>query len=483
MVPPLRRVDKYVWEIPTSYKPCMRVPTRIYADETLLEKMKSDLTLEQGANIACLPGVHKWAIVLPDAHQGYGFPIGGVVAADAEEGVISPGGIGYDINCGVRLLRTNLSEKDVRPRLRELVDAIFRLVPPGVGGTGVVKLSLTEFDRVLAEGVDWAISKGYGWAEDKEYLEEKGHWVLADPSKVSQKAKMRGKDQLGTLGSGNHFLEVQVVEKIYDEKVAKVFGIEFEGQVVVMVHTGSRGFGHQVATDYLMIMERKMREWGLKLPDRELAAAPLKDRVAEDYIKAMASAANFAWANRQMISHWVREAFKKVFGSIEKIGLEVVYDVAHNIAKLEEHVVDDRGTIRKVWVHRKGATRAFPPGRPEIPAKYRDVGQPVLIPGSMGTGSWVLVGTPEAMQLTFGTAPHGAGRVLSREAAIRMFPPERVRQEMEKRGVIVRSAETEIISEEAPWAYKNVDNVVEVAHEVGFARKVARMRPIGVVKG
>ena len=461
----------------------MRVPTRIYADETLLEKMKSDLTLEQGANIACLPGVHKWAIVLPDAHQGYGFPIGGVVAADAEEGVISPGGIGYDINCGVRLLRTNLSEKDVRPRLRELVDAIFRLVPPGVGGTGVVKLSLTEFDRVLAEGVDWAISKGYGWAEDREYLEERGHWTLADPSKVSQKAKMRGKDQLGTLGSGNHFLEVQVVEKIYDEKVAKVFGIEFEGQVVVMVHTGSRGFGHQVATDYLMIMERKMREWGLRLPDRELAAAPLKDRVAEDYIKAMASAANFAWANRQMISHWVREAFKKVFGSIEKVGLEVIYDVAHNIAKLEEHVVDDRGTIRKVWVHRKGATRAFPPGRPEIPMKYRDVGQPVLIPGSMGTGSWVLVGTHEAMQLTFGTAPHGAGRVLSREAAIRMFPPEKVRQEMEKRGVIVRSAETEIISEEAPWAYKNVDNVVEVAHEVGFARKVARLRPIGVVKG
>jgi len=461
----------------------MRVPTRIYADETLLEKMKSDLTLEQGANIACLPGVHKWAIVLPDAHQGYGFPIGGVVAADAEEGVISPGGIGYDINCGVRLLRTNLSEKDVRPRLRELVDAIFRLVPPGVGGTGVVKLSLTEFDRVLAEGVDWAISKGYGWAEDREYLEERGHWTLDDTSKVSQKAKMRGKDQLGTLGSGNHFLEVQVVEKIYDEKVAKVFGIEFEGQVVVMVHTGSRGFGHQVATDYLMIMERKMREWGLRLPDRELAAAPLKDRVAEDYIKAMASAANFAWANRQMISHWVREAFKKVFGSIEKVGLEVIYDVAHNIAKLEEHVVDDRGTIRKVWVHRKGATRAFPPGRPEIPMKYRDVGQPVLIPGSMGTGSWVLVGTHEAMQLTFGTAPHGAGRVLSREAAIRMFPPEKVRQEMEKRGVIVRSAETEIISEEAPWAYKNVDNVVEVAHEVGFARKVARLRPIGVVKG
>jgi tRNA-splicing ligase RtcB len=480
---PINKVNDYVWEIPPGAKPCQKVPVRIYADSALLEKMKADMTIEQGINVGCLPGIYKYSIILPDGHQGYGFPIGGVAAIDAEEGVISPGGIGYDINCGVRVLRTNLTEEEVRPKLKELVDAIFRLVPPGVGGTGHLRLSPGEFERALAEGVEWAVQKGYGWAEDMEYIEERGSWKLADPSKVSEKAKARGRDQLGTLGSGNHFLEIQVVDKIFDEKAAKTFGIEREGQVVVMIHTGSRGFGHQVATDYLLIMERNMRRWGLNLPDRELAAAPLKDKVAEDYIKAMASAANFAWTNRHIIMHWVREAFKKVFGSIEKVGLELVYDVAHNIAKLEEHVVDDKGTVRKVWVHRKGATRAFPPGRPEIPAKYREIGQPVLIPGSMGTASWILVGTPEAMKLTFGTAPHGAGRVLSREAAIRMYPPHKVQEEMAKRGIIVRSAETEVISEEAPWAYKDVDRVVETAHQVGFARKVVRQRPIGVVKG
>lgn len=483
MAPPLTKITDYIWEIPKTYKQCMRVPVRVFADSVLLEKMKTDMTLEQGANVACLPGIYKYSIVLPDGHQGYGFPIGGVAAVDAEEGVISPGGIGYDINCGVRVLRTNLTEKDVRPKLKELVDEIFKLVPPGVGETGHLRLSISEFDRAIAEGVEWAISKGFGWPEDKEFIEQKGSWDLADPSKVSERAKNRGKDQLGTLGSGNHFLEIQVVDKIFDEKAAKTMGIEQEGQILVMIHTGSRGFGHQVATDYLMVMERKMREWGLRLPDRELAAAPLKDKVAEDYLKAMAAAANFAWTNRQIIMHWVREAFKRVFGSIEKIGLEIVYDVAHNIAKLETHEVDDKGTMRKVWVHRKGATRAFPPGHPEIPAKYREIGQPVLIPGSMGSASWILVGTHDAMKITFGTAPHGAGRMLSREAAIRSFPPQRVRAELEKRGIIVRSAETEVISEEAPEAYKNVDLVVETAHQVGFARKVVRQRPIGVVKG
>jgi tRNA-splicing ligase RtcB len=386
-------------------------------------------------------------------------------------------------NCGVRVLRTNLTVDEIKPKLKELVDAIFRLVPPGVGGTGHIKLSIPELDRVLAEGVEWAVQRGYGWSEDLEYIEERGSWHIADPSRVSGKAKSRGRDQLGTLGSGNHFLEIQVVERIFDERVARAFGIEREGQILVMIHTGSRGLGHQVATDYLITMERKMREWGLHMPDRELAAAPLSDKVAEDYIKAMAAAANFAWANRQIIMHWVREAFKRVFGSIERVGLELIYDVAHNIAKLEEHVVDERGTVRGVWVHRKGATRAFPAGRPEVPAKYRDVGQPVLIPGSMGTASWILVGTQEAMLSTFGTSPHGAGRVLSREAAIRMFPPHRVKEELERRGVIVRSAETEVISEEAPWAYKDVDRVVETAHQVGFARKVAKMRPLGVIKG
>jgi tRNA-splicing ligase RtcB len=386
-------------------------------------------------------------------------------------------------NCGVRVLRTNLTVDEIKPKLKELVDTMFKLVPPGVGGTGHIKLSIPELDRVLAEGVEWAVQRGYGWSEDLEYIEERGSWHIADPSRVSGKAKSRGRDQLGTLGSGNHFLEIQVVERIFDERVARAFGIEREGQILVMIHTGSRGLGHQVATDYLITMERKMREWGLHMPDRELAAAPLSDKVAEDYIKAMAAAANFAWANRQVIMHWVREAFKRVFGSIERVGLELIYDVAHNIAKLEGHVVDERGTVRSVWVHRKGATRAFPAGRPEVPAKYRDVGQPVLIPGSMGTASWILVGTQEAMLLTFGTSPHGAGRVLSREAAIRMFPPHKVKEELERRGVIVRSAETEVISEEAPWAYKDVDRVVETAHQVGFARKVARMRPLGVIKG
>ncbi|MCC6031765.1 MAG: RtcB family protein, partial [Pyrobaculum sp.] len=316
---PINKVNDYVWEIPPGVKPCQKVPVRIYADSALLEKMKSDMTIEQGINVACLPGIYKYSIILPDGHQGYGFPIGGVAAIDAEEGVISPGGIGYDINCGVRVLRTNLTEEEVRPKLKELVDTIFRLVPPGVGGTGHLRLSPGEFERVLAEGVEWAVQKGFGWAEDMEYIEERGSWKLADPSKVSEKAKARGRDQLGTLGSGNHFLEIQVVDKIFDEKAAKTFGIEREGQVVVMIHTGSRGFGHQVATDYLLIMERNMRRWGLNLPDRELAAAPLKEKVAEDYIKAMASAANFAWTNRHIIMHWVREAFKKVFGSIEKV--------------------------------------------------------------------------------------------------------------------------------------------------------------------
>ncbi len=484
MIPKLIKVTDYEWEIPKDYKNCMRVPVKVYADSILLEKMKSDRTLEQGANVSCLPGIHKYSIVLPDAHQGYGFPVGGVAALDAEEGVVSPGGIGYDINCGVRVIRTDLTERELRPKLRQLVDEIFKLVPPGVGETGILRLPMGEFEQLLSEGVQWAIKRGYGWADDPEHIEERGSWGLADPSRVSQKAKQRGKDQVGTIGSGNHFIEVQVVDKIFDEKVAKAFGIEQEGQVVIMIHTGSRGFGHQVATDFLMVMERKLREWGLRLPDRELAAAPIKDRVAEDYIKSMASAANFAWTNRQIITHWVREAFRRVFNrDPDALGMRIVYDVAHNIAKLEEHEVDERGTRRKVWVHRKGATRAFPAGRPEIPADYRSVGQPVLIPGSMGTASWILVGTEDAMKLTFGTAPHGAGRVLSRAAAVRSFPPQRVKSELESRGIIVRSAESEIISEEAPQAYKNVDLVVEVAHNVGFSRKVSRHRPVGVVKG
>ncbi len=484
MVPPLRKVGDYVWEIPRGYKPCMKVPARIFADETLLEKMKTDMTLEQAANVACLPGIYKYSIALPDAHQGYGFPVGGVAAMDMESGVVSPGGIGYDINCGVRLLRTNLTEKEVRPRLRELVDTIFKLVPAGVGETGLLKLSFGDLDKVLDEGVDWALSKGYGWGDDKNFIEEFGHYEGADSSKVSQRAKERGKDELGTTGSGNHFIEIQVVNKIFDAELAKRLGIEQEGQVMVLIHTGSRGLGHQVATDYIRVAEGKMKQWGLFLPDRELASIPLSTREAQDYLAAMKAAANYAWTNRQIITHWVREAFRRVFGKDpDKLGLEVVYDVAHNIAKIEEHAVDEEGHVRKVLVHRKGATRSFPAGRPEIPPKYRDIGQPVLIPGSMGTASYVLIGLPTSFQVTFGTAPHGAGRTLSRSAAVRMLPPNKVRSTLESRGIIVRSAESEIISEEAPEAYKNVDKVAEVAEATGMARRVSRHVPIGVVKG
>jgi len=482
MTPPLRKIDKNIWEIPRDYKPCMKVPARIFASDSLIEKMKSDMTLEQAANVACLPGLYKYSIALPDAHQGYGFPVGGVAAVDVNSGAISPGGIGYDINCGVRVLRTDLSINDVKPRLRELVDTIFKLAPAGVGETGHVRLSVGELDQVLNEGISWAISRGYGWRDDQDYIEQNGSWDYADASKVSARAKDRGKSELGTIGSGNHFIEVQVVEKIFDEKVAKAFGINDVGQVMVMIHSGSRGLGHQVATDYIRIAEGKMRQWGLILPDRELVSMPINTREAQDYLHAMAAAANYAWTNRHLLMHWVREAFKSVFNrDPDKLGMRVVYDVAHNIAKLEEHEID--GQRKSMWVHRKGATRAFPAGRPEIPKIYRDIGQPVLIPGSMGTGSYILVGSEASMNLTFGTAPHGAGRVMSRSAAVRMLPPSKVKTALEGRGIIVRSAESEIISEEAPEAYKDVDAVVEVADSIGMAKKVARMRPIGVVKG
>lgn len=387
-------------------------------------------------------------------------------------------------NCGVRVLRTDLTEDEVRPRLRELVNTIFELAPAGVGETGRLHLPISELNKVLDEGVNWAIRNGYGWADDKDYIEQNGSWGLADSSKVSQRAKERGKDEIGTIGSGNHFIEIQVVDKIFNPDIAKVFGIEREGQVLVMIHSGSRGLGHQVATDYIRIAESKMRQWGLYLPDRELAALPLTAREAQDYLNAMAAAANYAWTNRHLLMHWVRESFRRVFGrDPDKLGMRIIYDVAHNIAKFEEHLIDDEGHRAKVWVHRKGATRAFPAGREEIPKVYRGIGQPVLIPGSMGTGSYILVGFEKSMQLTFGTAPHGAGRQMSRSAAVRSLPPSKVKAALESRGIIIKSAESEIISEEAPEAYKNVDIVAEVSDALGLAKKVVRMRPIGVVKG
>jgi tRNA-splicing ligase RtcB len=479
---PLERIDDYTWRIP-KYKPGMRVPGIIFANRELLEKMQTDRTLEQCVNVAHLPGIYKHSITLPDGHEGYGFPIGGVAATDYEEGVISPGGVGYDINCGVRLLTTNFFEKDLRPKLVELTNVIFDNVPCGLGSRRKdFKVTEHDLDRLVVEGVQWVIDQGLGWDEDAEHCEERGCMKNADPDKVSTTAKNRGLTQIGTLGSGNHFLEIQKVDKIYDPSTAKTFGIESEGQITVMIHCGSRGYGHQICSDYLRVMERAVHKYKIVLPDRELACAPGNSNEAEDYYKAMACAVNYAFANRQAIMHWVRQSFKQAFKQDpEKFGLKLVYDVAHNIAKIENHRVN--GEQRKVWVHRKGATRAFPPNHPEIPTDYKAVGQPVLIPGSMGTSSWLLVGTEKAMQISFGSTAHGAGRMLSRNAAKRRFWGGDVKKALEQRGIYVRSASSVVLAEEADPAYKNVDIVADVSDRVGIATKVARMVPIAVVKG
>jgi len=478
----LKKIGENIWEIPQSFQKGMRVPGRVYADEPLLDKMKLDRTLQQCANVAHLPGVYKWAVTLPDGHEGYGFPIGGVAATDYDEGVVSPGGVGYDINCGTRLLRTNLTESEVRPVLPRLLDTLFNYIPSGLGSRGQIKVSQVELDKVLSDGVEWAVDRGYGWPEDAATSEEEGCMESADPSKVSTTAKSRGSPQLGSLGSGNHFLEIEKVDKILDEASAKAFGIDRVGQILVFIHTGSRGLGHQVCSDYLRVMDRAVSKYRIELPDRELACAPGKSPEAEDYIPAMASACNFAWANRQMITHWTREAFEKVFNRpAENLDLRLIYDVAHNIAKIEEHQVNGKRT--KVYVHRKGATRALPPGHNSVPAAYREVGQPVLIPGSMGTASWVLVGTARSMELSFGSTAHGAGRNLSRTAAKRRYSGEEVKRNLEKQGILVRAASIAVVSEEAPGAYKDVDRVADVSHKLEIATKVARLVPIGVSKG
>jgi tRNA-splicing ligase RtcB len=479
---PLEKIDDYSWRIP-RYKSGMRVPGIVYANDSLMEKMQTDRTLWQCANVAHLPGIYKHAVTLPDGHEGYGFPIGGVAATDYDDGVISPGGVGYDINCGVRLLSTNLWEKDLRPMLGNLASTIFSNVPSGLGSARKdFRVTSGDLDRLVVEGVQWIIKKGLGWAEDAEHCEEAGCMKNADPSKVSSTAKSRGLTQIGTLGSGNHFLEIQKVDKIFNPRTAKAFGIESEGQVTVMIHCGSRGFGHQVCSDYLRVMERAVQKYKISLPDRELACAPGSSVEAQDYIQAMACAVNYAFSNRQAIMHWVRQSFQQVYHQDpEKFGLKLVYDVAHNIAKVETHQVD--GGEKKVWVHRKGATRAFPPNNPELPADYRSEGQPVLIPGSMGTSSWVLVGTTKAMELTFGSTAHGAGRMMSRSAAKRKFWGGDVKTALEKRGIVVRAASASVLAEEADPAYKDVDVVAEVSHQIGIATKVARLVPIAVVKG
>jgi len=476
----LKKITDYKWELPKGYKPGMKVPAIFYINRKLMEILEKD-AVEQAANVATMPGIQKASLVMPDVHVGYGFPIGGVAAFDVEEGVVSPGGVGFDINCGVRLLRSNLKVDEVRPKIRELIDSLFVAVPSGVGSEGRLKLSDRELDEVFLSGVDWAVENGFGSEEDKEFCEENGALKGAKPEVVSKKARNRGRTQLGTLGSGNHFLEVQYVAEIYDEKAAEVMGLE-EGMVTVMIHCGSRGLGHQVCSDFLTVLDRAVRKYGIKLPDRQLACAPINSREGQDYFAGMAASANFAWCNRHIISHWVRETFQKVFGmSEEDLEMKLVYDVAHNIAKFETHRIN--GKARKLCVHRKGATRAFGPECKEIPAKYRDTGQPVLIPGSMGTPSYVLVGTEKAMEETFGSTCHGSGRVMSRAAAKRKLRGNVVKANLEKRGIYVRATHGALLAEEAPEAYKSSDDVVDVVHRAGISRLVAKLLPIGVAKG
>jgi len=443
--------------------------------------MLTDRTIMQAKNVATIPGIVGHSVVLPDGHEGYGFPVGGVAAMDAEEGMISPGGVGYDINCGVRLLRSNLTEKDVRVKLKELVTDLFSSIPSGVGSKGAVKLSHSQLDEVLVRGVDWAIDHGYGSTHDADVCEENGQIKNADPNKVSDKARKRGAPQLGSLGSGNHFLEVQKVSEIHDEEAAKRMGIK-EGTITILIHCGSRGFGHQVCSDYLRISEQSMEKYNISLADRELACVPNTSEEGESYRKAMFAALNFAWSNRQMITHWTRKSFERVFNQSESdLDMNLVYDVSHNIAKVEKHKVE--GKERKLVVHRKGATRAFPANRDEVPLKYRDLGQPVLVPGSMGTASWILLGQPNSMDLSFGSTAHGAGRTMSRSKARRDFTEDNVRKSLSDKGIFIKALTRDGVVEETPQAYKDVDAVVNVSHNLGIATKVAKLVPIGVIKG
>jgi tRNA-splicing ligase RtcB (3'-phosphate/5'-hydroxy nucleic acid ligase) len=520
----LQKLDPYRWLVPRSAKPGMRTDALIYADEQLLEQILGDLSIEQAMNVACLPGIVGRSLAMPDIHQGYGFPIGGVAATDFHGGVISPGGVGFDINCGVRLLASKIRRHTAAPQMRELVNQLFRDVPSGTGSKGPVPCTFDELDDVLERGAAAVVERGFGEPADLEFCEESGTLHGANAGKVSDRAKQRGRTQIGTLGSGNHFLEVQYVEKIFEPEIARIFGLEV-GQVVVLIHCGSRGLGHQVCTDFLKVMNEAMPRYSISLPDRQLASVPLRSPEAKDYLAAMAASANFAWANRQAITHFTRGAFRRIFG--ETVALRVVYDVAHNMAKHERHriavegrgfnpateevlenspEVEERGfspgnplnaphhtlrgravghpsSIRDVIVHRKGATRSFPAHSPELPAAYKDAGQPVLIPGSMGTASYVLVGTERAMEETFGTVCHGAGRAMSRTAAKKGRDARVETKKLEDQGIILRAETRDGILEEIPEAYKDIDAVVDVVHNAGLARRVARLRPMGVVKG
>ena len=475
----LMKIDDYTYEIDRTYRADMQVPARVFMNEHMMEDILADRALWQLVNVATLPGIQKAVFAMPDIHQGYGFPIGGVAASALDQGgVISPGGIGYDINCGVRLLRVSMEKKEILSRLEKLATVLFKKVPSGVGRGGKVVFKAHELDFFLTHGAREMVKRGYGTDSDVEFCEEKGCMSTADPDMVSEKAKNRGSDQLGTLGSGNHFLEIQYVDTIFDASAAHVFGLK-EGQVTVMIHCGSRGLGHQTCTDYVRVMMDKLPEWGYQLPDRELVYAPFSSVQGQNYFAAMAASANYAWANRHLIGHWVREGFEEIFGA--DVHLTLVYDVSHNMGKVEKHIIN--GKERSFIVHRKGATRAFGPKRPELPLQYQQIGQPVLIPGTMGTASYVMVGTEKSMDIAFGSSCHGAGRRLSRVKAKRTIRGSELRQELEQRGIIIRSDSDPGLAEEAPEAYKDIEDVVEVTHGAGLAEKVARLKPLAVVKG
>lgn len=478
----LQQIDPFRWRIPPSYNAEMRVPGMVYADNELLQHILEDNALHQVANVATLPGIVGHSLAMPDIHWGYGFPVGGVAATDAEEGVVSPGGIGFDINCGVRLVATELMREQVRGQVDKLADALFQALPSGVGGAGMYNLSAQEMREVMVRGSSWAVEHGYGRAEDLEVTEENGCLAGADPAKVSQTALLRGMKQLGSLGSGNHFAEVQTVEHIYDQEAANVMGIGQPGQIVITIHCGSRGFGHQIAEDYIKLAESKQAEYGFHLVDRQLACLPLQSEEGKAYLAAMACGANFAWANRQLLMHGVRQAFSNVFGRKARAKeMPLVYDVCHNIAKIEEYEID--GQKRRVCVHRKGATRAFPAQHPALPEKYREVGQPVLVPGDMGRYSFVLVGTPGSMEQSFGSCCHGAGRRQSRTAAKKSLSARDLLDQLAARGVTIRVHSKNLLGEEAPQAYKDAQQVVNIVHNAGLAKLVARLKPLIVVKG
>ncbi|MGB7571015.1 MAG: RtcB family protein [Methanothrix sp.] len=472
----LFKIDDNTYEVPLGYRPGMRVPGRIFVSAAL-RNMVEPGTVDQVANVATLPGIVKYSMAMPDAHLGYGFPIGGVAAFREEEGIISPGGVGFDINCGVRLLRSDLEAEAVQPRINTLLDALFQAIPSGLGSTGRLHATDQQLTEAFISGARWAVEEGYGFEDDLTHCEENGGMAGADPDQVSVKARKRGRPQMGTLGSGNHFLEIQRVEEIYDSVVARQFGL-FKGQITVMIHCGSRGAGHQICTDHLEVLSRAVRKYNIAIPDKQLACAPLGSPEARQYFGGMVCAANYAWTNRHIIAHWTREVFEKYFPGSR---LDLVYDVAHNVAKIEEHNVD--GTRERLYVHRKGATRAFGPSRSEVPAAYAAVGQPVIIPGSMGTSSYVLCGSDAALDLTFGSACHGAGRVMSRSQAIKLFTGQSVKAALNKDGIVVRSTSPSMLAEEAPQVYKPSGDVVDVVHNLGIATRVARLVPLGVSKG